>query len=830
MRATRKAVTSLVLGAMMGITAPAAGLAQEPRPADAALRACGAAVKSGNENAAKRAAADAEREYRSQISEQAEDVEAHVLLARVLVQCKLPFASMMGQGRLAGESSEVLEQALAIDSTHWMARYTLAMNHFHTPAFLGRTADAIREFEVLVRQQGSRADNPMFAESYLRLGDLFLRRKRTGDAVEVWRKGSALFPQHAALRERLQAHDVAIAPTGAAVDSSTMRPTYALEGLVVTASAVRMDDPRSGVAVRRLDVLTTPGGAADLMNALQTAPGTTAAAEGSDLYVRGGDPSEVPVWLDGARLHYAGRYETLNGSAFGILDPAVLKSAFFASGGFSARYGNALSGVLDVETEGRPMMRTGHVALNSAQAGGSFQLPLGETLGVWGALRATDATAMLAMHGRGDDFAVAPRAFEGMGAAVWEPRSGTRLKATVLMDTDETAREVDAWGFNGAFRSRGENRLAALSGRLMSGDGRAVLRTSVSATSRISDFTFGVLERERTDHGTTGRVDAELGLGARGRLRVGIEASALDAEHQGMFPRTDDLAPGSPADRHDEIASASHVGGYLETELAAGSRFGVVAGLRADRLPGEDEWTADPRFAVGYRAADWTLRLGGGVFHQGRWRTRYAVPDSLSPAGTPRSAAHLVVGAERQGEPAVKVEAYFKDYGQYVATGDGPRIIAGQATGADAIVRWSKQQRLNGWITYSLLHGRVELDDGRVAPSAVDVTHSLTGVAKLTLPSAWQLGTTARIATGRPYTAAEGEPNGDRLPAYQRLDARITRFWSVRSGMLVTYMEMLNVLDHANVMAYTSGGTREQRAIPAFFADRTAVFGFSLSF
>jgi hypothetical protein len=35
---------------------------------------------------------------------------------------------------------------------------------------------------------------------------------------------------------------------------------------------------------------------------LQTGPGATAASEGSDLYVRGGDPSESPVFLDGARL------------------------------------------------------------------------------------------------------------------------------------------------------------------------------------------------------------------------------------------------------------------------------------------------------------------------------------------------------------------------------------------------------------------------------------------------------------------------------------------------------------------------------------------------
>lgn len=34
------------------------------------------------------------------------------------------------------------------------------MNYFHTPAFLGRTDDAVREFERLVAQQGARTDRP----------------------------------------------------------------------------------------------------------------------------------------------------------------------------------------------------------------------------------------------------------------------------------------------------------------------------------------------------------------------------------------------------------------------------------------------------------------------------------------------------------------------------------------------------------------------------------------------------------------------------------------------------------------------------------------------
>jgi hypothetical protein len=279
----------------------------------------------------------------------------------------------------------------------------------------------------------------------------------------------------------------------------------------------------------------------------------------------------------------------------------------------------------------------------------------------------------------------------------------------------------------------------------------------------------------------------------------------------------------------------------VEAERPLGSTVAVVAGLRADRLPGESAWMVDPRLALALRAGEWTLRAAGGVFHQGRWRTKYQLPDAGAPSGTPREATHLVVGAERGGEPSVKAEAFVKEYGGYVASGSGPEVASGRAAGLDAIVRWSRQKTVNGWITYSFLDGTVRLADGRTVSSPIDVTHTLTGVARITLSSRWEVGTTARLATGRPFTPITGvdaagkpvygDPDGGRMPAYQRLDARITRYLPMRAGLGVAYLEMLNLLDRENVQAYTYGpGYATRRGVPSFFADRTLVLGMGLPF
>jgi vitamin B12 transporter len=807
----------------------------------AAVQACTAAGARKDEAAARPAIQQATALLREWMQAEPGAVEPRVRLASVRARCEIPFAEMMSAGALIGQANALLEEALQIDSTHWEARFSLAMNHYHTPEFLGRTPDAIRHLEILLRQQGDGVQ-PHFAETWLYLGDLYRRTGRADEAAALWRRGAALFPADPRFAAKLGgAGGTASAAPPAARDSNRV---VVMEAITVEAGT-RMDDTRSAVALKRVDVLTTPGGTADVMQAFQTAPGATRAAEGSDLYVRGGDPAEAPVFVDGARLFYPGRYETLNGASFGILDSQVLDEAYFSSGGFSARYGDALSGVLDVRTIGRPDTRTLSLNANTVQLGTSLRLPMSPGLGAWGTVRGTDAGLMLAMHGRADEFARAPAALEGMAGVVWEPRAGSEVKLTAMADEDALAREVDAYGYTGAFHSRGSNRLAGLSGRTLLGGGNVALRGALSASRRQTRFRFGVLDRERTDRGATARVDADVSLAGGGRVSFGAEGAWMDNTQAGMVPSTDRLAPGSPAQAMDAAEDARHVGGYVEAERALSPSLAVIAGVRADRLPGEDAWSADPRLALAYRAGDWTLRLGGGVFHQGRWRTKYRVPDAGAPAGTPTSAQHLVLGAERGGEPSLKVEGYVKRYADYVEDGEGPQITAGRVAGVDAIVRWSRQRALNGWITYSYLDGSVDLEDGRTAPSAVDVRHSLTGVARWAFRPSWELGSTLRIGSGKPFTditggsagaggridPVYGAPNGERLPAYQRLDARLTRYIPMRAGVGVVYLETLNLLDTENVAGYTYGaGYAERRPVLSYFSQRTFVLGLGLTF
>lgn len=859
-KATRICLPLVALTAVVGMPRALAGQDRVARGREA-LDRCAAAVRVEDAETAAAAAAAAERA--AEVIPEEGRADALVIRARVLTGCRIPFANFMRQGTLLEESNELLRRALSVDPSHLGARFVLAMNHYHTPAFLGRIRDAAVHFQRLLAEHGD-VDDRRVAAAYYYLGVVYERMDRHREAAATWRRGAARFSEFEPLQEK--ARELGSAPDGddpvpgrdspapeggapgrgsspPATGSGASAPRYELEPIVVEAGGYSVEDARTATRLTRLEVYTLPGGTADVLQTFKTMPGVTQVTDGSDLYVRGGDPAESPIYVDGARLFYPGRFETLNGSMFGILDPATLRKAYFSSGGFSARYGNALSGVVDIETEDRPSERRFRVGANLTSLGMTLWQPLGGKAGFWGTGSVTETSALLELHGRGDDYPGSPWSYQGMAGAVLEPTRSTRVKLSGLVESDETTVRVRALGYEGPFTSTATSRLATLSVHVLNDAGNADLRVATGASSRESGFTYGVLDRDGSDRGLTTRADAGL-YGARVDVRAGLEASMLKTVRDGTLPAGEELVPGSPAVELDaEREATQHVGGYAEVESRVTRDAAVIAGLRLDRLSGERRMTVDPRLAAAYRLDDWSLRLAAGVFSQGRWRVRNDVPDAGRPNGLPLRARHLVLGAQREGTPSVRVEAYLKDYDEYEPRphGVGPVVVDGRARGVDVLLRWVGGDLLTGWLAYSFLHGWLELADGTKTPSDYDVTHTLSAVVKAPLARWWEFGLTARYATGRPFTPILGaeapEPGrplapeygatlSARYPSYRRLDARLTRYVALGNHSLVLYLEGLNVLARRNVMGYTYDDEyRDPEPVESFFADRTLVLG-----
>ncbi|MEX1025241.1 MAG: hypothetical protein WD226_09205 [Planctomycetota bacterium] len=116
----------------------------------------------------------------------------------------------VGQGPLAGEyatkADAAFARAIELDDTHYEARMMKAVSLSNWPAFLGKTPQAISEFETLIDMQSSLAEEERTPDPYLMLGNLYSQTGERERAIEIWRNGLALFPDHAGLRRQLELH------------------------------------------------------------------------------------------------------------------------------------------------------------------------------------------------------------------------------------------------------------------------------------------------------------------------------------------------------------------------------------------------------------------------------------------------------------------------------------------------------------------------------------------------------------------------------------------------------------------------------------------------
>ena len=131
------------------------------------------------------------------------------------------------------------------------------------------------------------------------------------------------------------------------------RTPVTLEPITVEAGTYRLGN-LPDVTLSELDVVRTPGSAADPFRAIQTFPGLQSVGDGAGLFVRGGDVAETRVLLDGATVISPFRLDTDRTISFGRFDPFMLKGVQFSAGGFGAEYGDALSAVADLQTVDRP--------------------------------------------------------------------------------------------------------------------------------------------------------------------------------------------------------------------------------------------------------------------------------------------------------------------------------------------------------------------------------------------------------------------------------------------------------------------------------------------
>jgi len=604
--------------------------------------------------------------------------------------------------------------------------------------------------------------------------------------------------------------------------------------VMVTASAFTAAD-EEGVMLTAMDVVRTPGAAADLFWAIKSFPGLQQVEEGAGLFVRGGDVSENVVLLDGAIINHPYKYESPTGGFFGTFSPFLLKGTFFSSGGFSAQYGNALSGALSMESYDLPNQRRMGIGIGLAAESIFLSTPIVENkFGFSLSGNRSNTKMMFELNKNRKDFSEYPSSYDINLNAVYKMNENSKLKFFLYRENDKVGVEVDDPDYNTHFHGSTSNQLYNLRYTSLIKQ-KYLIQTNIAFNNFQRQANLGVMELDINDHLYQSKITAERETFAGVVFRTGLAFYRYQTIISGFVPMDElDLSLQAPTNKVDTDYISDRAIQFVEFEFFAPLGIKVINGLRGEYESVSKKYQVDPRISLLYALDTHSnLTASWGIFHQYPDPSRYD-PYVGNPKLTSMNAKHYIVGYAFQKDNKIfRLEGYYKNYETLLLENDKVNYSNeghGYATGIDVFAK-NSYGPFSGWCSYSWLQARRKWMDLPVLASPYfDITHNFTLVLNIDLPRNITIGSSYRYATGKPYTPALGEYHEARVPSYQKLDLTFSYLHSFfESNMTVFYFSFSNILNRINIFDYRYSTDFERRdAVESSFG-RSVYFGFQFN-
>jgi hypothetical protein len=585
---------------------------------------------------------------------------------------------------------------------------------------------------------------------------------------------------------------------------------------------------RVATGVRRVDAEAAsalPNPADDVFHLVRLLPGVTSDETGAEFHVRGGGTDETLVRIDGLEVRqlFHGRDY---GGITGIVPRAAVKGVEFYPGGYPARYGGKLSGVVDVRlrTEG-PAGLHGTVGADAVSARAFV-----ESQSDAGALQVSVREGYLdrILRAVRDDFSAESGYRDLLLRGVRRGGPGTSVSFNYLRSEDHIYYDdgVELHDVNADYVDH----------YLWSTARWASRRADLDATAH---WTLG---RQRRLVGGEGnhddqhvkrmgaRLEAALYPGGRHVVRVG---GAADRERGWFRYRSEETVSVSAEGDTETHADFEEEGAFdrvrsslfVQDEWRPLRPLAVNVGVRAAHDTDTDDWRAVPRASSALELPrGWTLRGAWGVYEQAPQVGIDLEQDVQLRSDRTNRAVHRILGLEKAvGSARVGLDAWDKDFtdldGIVTRAADGTLerhvVTEGFAEGLELWIDRSTASS-SWWFSYTL--GRSQWSSGeRTFDRDFDRLHAFSLSNTFTLSRDWDIGTAYTFHTGTPYTEQvwqlddfqrqwvmeEGEPNSERLPSYQRFDLQVRRHFRFEGWAMTVYAEGLNLTNHENVLWYS---------------------------
>ena len=434
--------------------------------------------------------------------------------------------------------------------------------------------------------------------------------------------------------------------------------TSTLNEVVVSTESSKFLQASTEISNHRMSVqqisLMPSIGEVDIFRSLQLLPGVSATNENSSgLYVRGGQPQENLVLLDGIKVynvdHFFGFFSAFNANA--------IKSVDLYKGAFPSKYGGRLSSVIDLTGKvGSFNEVKGGLNVNLLSASGSIEIPFLDKFSFFATGRRSftdilqtsffekiydqfdpdddienldpwvpnfnffDLNAKLSYKPTSDDL-ITFSFYSGEDNLV-ETSDTRRFQYPNFGDIDEIEirgdlDRISRWGNNGySFKwSRQWNPKFFNSLNISysqyynyQDDSYFVNAIIPDLDSTIFDLSV-ILDQDNKVEDFTARYDAELLSGKNNKFEIGLEFTRSNIDY--LFVRDDTLSIIDNSQLSDLYSA------YISYNLTSVKNLNLKVGLRASRYELTKENYLAPRFQLDYEfIKNVKIKLGYGVHNQ----------------------------------------------------------------------------------------------------------------------------------------------------------------------------------------------------------------------
>lgn len=603
------------------------------------------------------------------------------------------------------------------------------------------------------------------------------------------------------------------------------------------------------------EIRRTPGGFEDIGRVVQTLPGVSFVNDGrNDLIVRGGSPSENLFIVDNISVpninHFGSQGAT--GGPVSIINLEFIREVDFITGGFSAKYGDKLSSVLDIKLrEGNRNNFQADINLSGTGFGAVLEGPIGsEQRGSW-LVSARRSYLDLIFNAAGFGFVPEYTSFQAKG--VYELNKSNTLTINAIGNLDKVR-------FNNEDEEKRQDNESILSNNQTGYVNGFELKSLLSSTSfslislgrTFTNYSFAARDSNFIERFKNNSKEGETTLKAEYTksvnpsliLETGAGFRLINFENE-IFQRPDTLFVINPQTNEPytlpELDFADNTDtykafGFVSSTVRFLNDISLNVGIRYDRFNLiNDKDYFSPRASI-------TIPLTPKFFLNGSYGIFYQSPSYIWLVANENNrflknikSEHYVGGVEYLFDAGLRVtlEGYYKNYSNYPVSTNRPYLIlansggnfetveefglepltsdgTGFSRGLELFIQKTLTENFYGALNLTLFEAKYKALDGVERRSSFDNRFIFNAFGGYRFGAGWELSGKFRYIGGRPFTPINPENgfqkvedyNTVNLPDFTRLDLRLDKRWNFSSWSLITYIDIQNVTSKKNITGY----------------------------